>query len=103
MTSTTSTRLGGGSSPALASPRPPLNGGRRFWVIEGARNFNDQWAREVFVHPDCKGGPHWLVEWGDTDGGCYVTVFDGPVAEQRARDYFEALKSGRLKVVREIE
>jgi hypothetical protein len=63
---------------------------------------DDQWAREVFVHPDCEGGPHWLVEWGDSDGGCYVTTFDGPMAEQRARDYFDALRSGRLKVLREI-
>jgi hypothetical protein len=47
-----------------------------------------------FVHPDCEGGSHWLVEWGDSDG---------PMAEQRARDYFVALKSRRLKVLREIE
>jgi hypothetical protein len=66
-------------------------------------NSNDQWEREVSVHPDCAGGSHWLVEWGDSDGGCYVTTFDGPMAEQRARDYFDALKSGRLKVLREIE
>jgi hypothetical protein len=59
-------------------------------------------AREVFVHPDCEGGSHWFVEWGDSDGGCYVTTFDEPMAEQRARDYFDALKSGRLKVLREI-
>jgi hypothetical protein len=64
---------------------------------------DDRWAREVSVHPDCEGGPHWFVEWGDSDGGCYVTVFDGPMAEQRARDYFAALKAGRLKVLREIE
>jgi hypothetical protein len=56
----------------------------------------------VNVHPDCEGGSHWLVEWGDSDGGCYVTTFDGPMAEQRAREYFDALKSGRLKVLREI-
>jgi hypothetical protein len=64
-------------------------------------NGNDQWEREISVHPDCEGGPHWLVEWGDIDGGCYVTVFDGPMAEQRARAYFDALKSGQLKVLRE--
>jgi hypothetical protein len=34
--------------------------------------------------------------------GCYVTTFDGPMAEQRAREYFGALKAGRLKVLREI-
>ena len=66
-------------------------------------NSTDQWEREVSVHPDCEGGSHWLVEWGDRDGGCYVTVFDGRMAEQRAREYFDALKSGRLKVLREIE
>jgi hypothetical protein len=42
-----------------------------------------------------------MVDWGDRDGGCYVTTFDGPMAEQRARDYFEALKSGRLKIIHE--
>jgi hypothetical protein len=65
-------------------------------------NSNDQWEREVSVHPDCQGGNFWQVEWGDSDSGCYVTVFDGPMAEQRARDYFAALKDGRLKVLREI-
>ena len=64
---------------------------------------DDPTVYEVSVHPDCEGGDFWQVEWGDSDGGCYVTVFDGPMAEQRARDYFEALKSGLLKVLREIE
>jgi hypothetical protein len=44
-----------------------------------------------------------MVDWGDRDGGCYVNTFDGPMAEQRAREYFDALKGGRLKVLREIE
>jgi hypothetical protein len=55
----------------------------------------------VFVHPDCEGGDYWQVDCGDRDGGCYVTTFDGPMAEQRARDYFRALKTGQLKVLRE--
>jgi hypothetical protein len=75
-----------------------LKSGERFDRAGEERRF----VREVSVHPDCEGGPHWLVEWCDSDGGCYLTTFDGPVAEQRARDYFEALKSGRLKVWREI-
>jgi hypothetical protein len=77
-----------------------LESGDRF--DDATANSNDQWEREVSVHPDCEGGPHWIVEWGDSDGGCYVTTFDGPIAEQRARDYFDALKAGRLKVLREI-
>jgi hypothetical protein len=55
------------------------------------------------VHPDCEGGSHSFVEWGDRDSACYVTVFDGPMAEQRACEYFDALKAGRLRVLREIE
>ena len=51
---------------------------------------------EVIVFADREGGPEWHVEWFDSDGGCYVTVFDGPLAEQRARAYFGALKSGAL-------
>jgi hypothetical protein len=78
-----------------------LNRGETFDDPDGPSD--DRWAREISVHPDCEGGPHWLVEWGDSDGGCYVTTFDGPMAEQRARDYFDALKGGRLKVLREIE
>jgi hypothetical protein len=61
-----------------------------------------RWARKVFVHLDCEGGDFWQVDWGDRDGCCYVTTFDGPMAEQRAREYFDALKSGRLNVLREI-
>jgi hypothetical protein len=57
--------------------------------------------REVSVYPDCEGGSHWIVEWLDSDGGCYVTTFDGPFAERRAREYFGALKTGQLKVQRE--
>jgi hypothetical protein len=58
-----------------------LDSGERF--DDPTANSNDQWEREVSVHPDCEGGPHWLVEWGDADGGCYVTTFNGPLAEQR--------------------
>jgi hypothetical protein len=78
-----------------------LNSGERF--DDATAKSDDPFVREVSVHPDWEGGPHWLVEWGDSDGGCYVTTFDGPMAEQRARDYFDALKNGRLKVLREIE
>jgi|EndMetStandDraft_8_1072994.scaffolds.fasta_scaffold324918_1 hypothetical protein len=56
--------------------------------------------REVSVQEDCDGTGEWRVEYFDTDGGCYVTVFAGPKAEKRARDYFEALRFGRLRTVR---
>jgi hypothetical protein len=78
-----------------------LNMGERF--DDATANSDDPLVCEVSVHPECEGGPHWIVEWGDRDGGCYVTTLDGPMAERRARDYFDALKAGRLKVLREIE
>jgi hypothetical protein len=46
--------------------------------------------------------PKWRAGYFDTKGGArYVTIFTGPRAEQRARDYFEALKSGQLEIVRD--
>jgi hypothetical protein len=46
------------------------------------------------------GQREWRVGYQDDDGGCYLTIFAGPQAEPRARDYFEALKNGRIKTVR---
>jgi hypothetical protein len=56
--------------------------------------------REVSVIEDRDGTGEWRVEYFDDDGACYVTVFAGPKAEKRARDYFDALKFGRLRAVR---
>ena len=47
------------------------------------------------------GNGEWRVEYQDDDGGCYMTIFAGPKAERRARDYFNALKTGALKTVRD--
>jgi hypothetical protein len=55
--------------------------------------------QQVTVIEDSDGGD-WRVEYFDDDGACYVTLFAGPKAEKRARDYFEALKFGRLRAVR---
>jgi hypothetical protein len=38
----------------------------------------------------------WRVEYFDDEGGCYVTVFAGPAAQQRATDYRDALSSRLL-------
>jgi hypothetical protein len=29
-------------------------------------------VRKVSVDPDYEGGSHGIVEWGDSDGGCYA-------------------------------
>jgi hypothetical protein len=54
---------------------------------------------EVSVGEDPQPG-EWRVEYFQKADG-YVTIFAGPMAEQRARAYFDALKSGALKVMRE--
>ncbi len=55
---------------------------------------------DVILHEDFDGNGEWRVEYRDDDGACYATIFAGPKAEQRARDYFNALKSGTLKTAR---
>jgi hypothetical protein len=42
----------------------------------------------------------WRVEYQEDDGGCYLTIFAGPEAERRARGYWQALQSGRVKTDR---
>jgi hypothetical protein len=61
----------------------------------------DPFQREVSVHEDLHGAAEWRVEYFDSDGGCYVTIFAGPEAEKRARDYFDALRTRRLTTIRD--
>jgi hypothetical protein len=64
---------------------------------------SDQFQRQVMVFEDHRGSTEWRVEYfDDDDGGCYVTVFAGPEAELRARQYFAALKSRQLRTIRAV-
>jgi hypothetical protein len=47
---------------------------------------------EVIVAEDRNEPGEWRVEWCDEADVCYVTYFAGPIAEERARAYFSALK-----------
>lgn len=38
----------------------------------------------------------WHVGYLDNDGDIYTVTFVGPVAELRARDYYDALRQGRI-------
>jgi hypothetical protein len=53
----------------------------------------------IAVFEDRREAGDWRVEYFDDDGGCYVTVFAGPEAERRAREYADALKAGVLKPI----
>jgi hypothetical protein len=73
--------------------------------IGNAESFDDvtvssPFHQQVTVIDDSGSTGDWRVEYFDDDGACYITVFAGPKAEQRARDYFQALKFGRLRAVR---
>jgi hypothetical protein len=73
--------------------------------IERAEIYSDpavenDFHSDVILHEDLNGNGEWRVDYQDDDGGCYVTIFAGPKADQRARDYFQALKTGALKAVR---
>jgi hypothetical protein len=73
--------------------------------IERAEIYSDpavenDFHADVILMEDRDGNGEWRVEYQDDDGACYVTIFAGPAAERRARDYFEALKTGTLKTVR---
>jgi hypothetical protein len=85
----------------VVAAQNPANRARR----ANAESFEDvtvsnPFHRQVTVIEDSDGTGEWRVEYFDDDGACYVTMFAGPKAEQRARDYFQALKFGRLRAVR---
>ena len=51
---------------------------------------------DIEVFADHCGRAEWRVEYSDGDGGRYVTIFAGSLREERARDYADALKAGKL-------
>jgi hypothetical protein len=40
--------------------------------------------KTIHVFEDREHAGDWRVEYFDDDGGCYVTIFSGPMAQQRA-------------------
>jgi hypothetical protein len=52
---------------------------------------------DIQVFEDLEEEGEWRVEYFDGDGGCYVTMFAEPAAEQRARAGRDALKASTLK------
>jgi hypothetical protein len=38
----------------------------------------------------------WRVEYFDSDGAGYITIFAGQSAELRTRDYYDAIERGAL-------
>ena len=72
-----------------------------------AKNYRDRavehdFHADVWLVADRNEKGVWRVEYQDDDGGCYVTIFSGADAKQRALDYFEALQLGHLRTIREV-
>jgi hypothetical protein len=51
---------------------------------------------DIRLFEDKKSPGDWRVEYVGDDGNCFVNIFAGPRAEERAGDYFEALRTGML-------
>jgi hypothetical protein len=76
--------------------RPRMDNGESFQDPA----INEPFHSEISVQEDRYENGEWRVKYSDADGGCYVTIFAGPEAEERARDYFQALKAKWLKTIR---
>jgi hypothetical protein len=58
---------------------------------------HDKRPRGLVVAQDMDNpGYLWRVEWFDSDGAGYITIFAGQEAEARAKDYHDAIRDGRL-------
>jgi hypothetical protein len=57
---------------------------------------NDQLPRNLMLAKDAEHPDLWRIEWFDSHGRAYITVFAGPSASERERDYRDAIKDGRL-------
>jgi hypothetical protein len=56
----------------------------------------DERLRNLMVFEDLEEPEAWRVEWFDSDGSGYIAKFEGHSAEQRARDYHDAIAKGQL-------
>jgi hypothetical protein len=56
----------------------------------------DERPRDLTVFEDLEQAGAWRVEWFDSDGAGYIAVFVGQSAEERARDYHDAIAHRRL-------
>ena len=79
----------------LASPKHSAGDGRHTGTANGRKKLAARASAEIKVFEDRITSGEWRVEYFDDGAGCYVAIFAGPAAEQRARDYRDAL-SGRL-------
>jgi hypothetical protein len=63
---------------------------------EMAKKLGPHELRDLALAADLELEGAWRVEYFDSDGAGYITIFTGQSAELRARDYYDAIERGTL-------
>ena len=63
---------------------------------EMAKKLGPHEPRNLALAADLELEGAWRVEYLDSDGAGYITIFAGQSAELRARDYYDAIERGTL-------
>jgi hypothetical protein len=63
---------------------------------EMAKKLGPHEPRNLALAADLELEDAWRVEYFDSDGAGYITIFTGQSAELRARDYYDAIERGAL-------
>jgi hypothetical protein len=61
-----------------------------------AKKLRPHEPRDLALAADLELEGAWRVEYFDSDGAGYITIFAGQSAELRARDYYDAIERGAL-------
>ena len=61
-----------------------------------ARKLRPLEPRNLALAADLELEGAWRVEYFDSDGAGYITIFAGQSADVRARDYYDAIERGAL-------
>jgi hypothetical protein len=61
-----------------------------------AKKLRPHEPRDLALAADIELEDAWRVEYFDSDGAGYITIFAGQSAELRARDYYDAIERGAL-------
>ena len=70
------------------------------YVTRMAKKLRPLEPRDLALAADLELEDAWRVEYLDSDGAGYITIFAGQSAEVRARDYYDAIERGALNCKR---
>ena len=84
---------------AVNLARSPPSGlhSRGTTILDSMKHPDAGQPRSLILAEDVEHPGLWRIEWFDSAGAVYITVFAGPSAGERARDYHDAIRDGRLR------